>query len=48
MAHGRFFFGAEQIGMDGIAREGLQGKRGDELLTASGHDNPYAGARFNQ
>ncbi len=43
MTHRRFGGGVEQIQMNRVAGERLQGKRRDELTSALGHNNPDFG-----
>jgi hypothetical protein len=48
MAHGRLGFRVEQIEMYRVARQRLQGQRGDELAAAAGHYHPHFGALVAQ
>ncbi|MNO94977.1 hypothetical protein D3C76_866100 [compost metagenome] len=41
MAHGRFGGGVEQVHVHRVAGQRLQGQRGDELCTATGHDDAH-------
>ena len=46
--HGRFRRGVEQVQVDGMAGERLQGEGGDELAPALGHHHPDFGAMVAQ
>ncbi len=41
MAHGRFGGRVEQVHVHRVARQRLQGQRGDELCTTTGHDDAH-------